>query len=219
MIRGVTSLITVVKRWTWIFPFGGKAKIAIHGGKQLHDLVTSRTSEYGSLIYMPQTVWWNGRHWWFFHSLDCYLLFTNWPEDKKYSALKGMLRDQADRWLQRQDLDELDTYDILKDAVQQQYRPQPAMHFPIQQKLLNRKQATSQLMHMLMIIDSSVLNLSLPTNDSIMHQFIRPWSHRSIRYTVFTTHYMICSPPQTRFRSFHASSLECRLWRRANRIA
>ena len=42
--------------------------------------------------------------------------------------------------------------------------------------------------------------------------FSRPRSHRSMRYT-------FCSPPQTRFRYFHSTSLECRLWRRANRIA
>ncbi len=48
---------------------------------------------------------------------------------------------------------------------------------------------------------------------------VRPHSHRSIRYTVFAIRYTFCSPPQTRFRYFHATSLECRLWRRANRIA
>ena len=48
---------------------------------------------------------------------------------------------------------------------------------------------------------------------------LRLWSHRSIRYTVFAIRYAIWSPPLTRFRSFHATSLECRLWRRANRIA
>ena len=48
---------------------------------------------------------------------------------------------------------------------------------------------------------------------------LRLWSHKSIRYTVFAIHYTIRSPPQTRFRSFHATSLECLLWRRANRIA
>ncbi len=49
---------------------------------------------------------------------------------------------------------------------------------------------------------------------------IRPRSHSTcIRYTVFAIRYTFCSPPQTRFRYFHATSLECRLWRRANRIA
>ncbi len=45
------------------------------------------------------------------------------------------------------------------------------------------------------------------------------WSHKSIRYTVFAIWYTIRCPPQTRFRYFHVTSLECRLWRRANRIA
>ena len=48
---------------------------------------------------------------------------------------------------------------------------------------------------------------------------IRPRSHRSIRFTVFAIRCTFCSPPQTRFRYFHATSLECCLWRRANRIA
>ena len=48
---------------------------------------------------------------------------------------------------------------------------------------------------------------------------VRLWSHRSIRYTVFAISYTICSPPQTRFRRFLATSLECCLSRRANRIA
>ena len=56
----------------------------------------------------------------------------------------------------------------------------------------------------------------------------RFWAHKAlitqkyslygIRYTVFAIRYTIRSPPQTRFCSFHATSLECRLWRRANRI-
>ncbi len=37
---------------------------------------------------------------------------------------------------------------------------------------------------------------------------LRPRSHRSIRYTLFAIHYTFCSPPQTRFRYFHATSLE-----------
>ncbi len=45
-----------------------------------------------------------------------------------------------------------------------------------------------------------------------LKKWLRPRSHRSMRYT-------FCSPPQTRFRFFHATSLECRLWRKANRIA
>ncbi len=34
----------------------------------------------------------------------------------------------------------------------------------------------------------------------------------AIRYSLYAIAYW--SPPQTRFRSFHATSLECRLWRR-----
>ena len=48
---------------------------------------------------------------------------------------------------------------------------------------------------------------------------LRLQSHTSILYTVFTIRYMINSPPQTRFHSFHATSLESRLWQRANHIA
>ncbi len=48
---------------------------------------------------------------------------------------------------------------------------------------------------------------------------LRLWSHRSIRYTVLAIRYTICAPPQTRFFSFHATSCEYHLWRRANRIA
>ncbi len=54
--------------------------------------------------------------------------------------------------------------------------------------------------------------------DSSPHMPIRLWSHRSIHY-IFAIRYTICSPPQTRFRSFHATSLECHQWQRANRIA
>ena len=48
---------------------------------------------------------------------------------------------------------------------------------------------------------------------------IRLWSHRSIQYTVFDIRYTIRFSPQTWFRSFHATSLECCLWRRANHVA
>ncbi len=68
--------------------------------------------------------------------------------------------------------------------------------------------------------------ISISTNGDIIDflsfnfQFsFGPRSHRSIRYTVFAIRYTLFSPPQTRFRYFHAPSLECRLWRRANRIA
>ncbi len=40
---------------------------------------------------------------------------------------------------------------------------------------------------------------------------LRLWSHRSISYMVLTIRYTICSPPQTGFCSFHATSLECSL--------
>ncbi len=40
-----------------------------------------------------------------------------------------------------------------------------------------------------------------------------------IHIEVYSIRYTIRSPPQTRFCSFHATSLECRLWRRANRTA
>ncbi len=47
-------------------------------------------------------------------------------------------------------------------------------------------------------------------------QSVKPCSHRSIRYTGIR--YTFCSPPQTRFPYFNATSLECRLWRSINRI-
>ncbi len=47
---------------------------------------------------------------------------------------------------------------------------------------------------------------------------LRPRSHRRIRYTVFAIRYTFCSPPQTRFHYFYATSLKCRLWWRANRL-
>ncbi len=64
----------------------------------------------------------------------------------------------------------------------------------------------------------------------ILLQFISPYltlpylsirhrSHRSIRYTVFAIRYTFYSPSQTIFRYFRATSLECRLWGRAKRIA
>ncbi len=55
-----------------------------------------------------------------------------------------------------------------------------------------------------------------PNDIGIMHNLsFSPRSHRSIRYTVFAIRYTFWSPPQTRFRYFRATSLECRLWRRA----
>ena len=52
---------------------------------------------------------------------------------------------------------------------------------------------------------------------SALQNQVRPRSHRSIM--LYGIRYTICSPQQTRFCYFHATSLECRLWRRANRIA
>ncbi len=143
----------------------------------LHDPVTSRTSQVSIMAHQficPKPFDGTEDVDDFFHSFDCYLSFTNWPEDKKYSALKGMLREQAARWLQRQDLEELNTYDLLKDAVQQQYRPQPAMQFRIRQKLLNRKQATRESVNAYADdIRQLCFKLNITDEDSIMHQFIQ----------------------------------------------
>ena len=55
-----------------------------------------------------------------------YADFANWNDDKKYHALKSQLQDRAARWLRRQNADTVNTFQLLKAALEQKYTSQPA---------------------------------------------------------------------------------------------
>ena len=73
-----------------------------------------------------------------------YADFANWDANKRYNALKSQLQEGAARWLRRQDLDELNSFDLLKEALATQYGLQPAQLFKLRQHLISRKQKSSE---------------------------------------------------------------------------
>ena len=75
-----------------------------------------------------------------FDTYEKYVEFAGWNNVRKFLGLKNMLQGNAGQWLRTVDLEEINTYDLLKDAVSTKYRLNQAQLFQIRQGLLERRQ-------------------------------------------------------------------------------
>jgi len=73
-------------------------------------------------------------------SFTRYADFSNWNPAKRYTALKSQLQEGAARWLRQQNLEEINTFELLQEALKTKYGLLPAQRFKIRQQLHNRKQ-------------------------------------------------------------------------------
>ena len=93
---------------------------------------------------------------------------------KKYHALKKQLQDGAARWLQRQNADTVNNFQLLKAALEQKYRPQPAQLFKLRQKLTTRKQQSSEsVTNYAEDVGHMCFKLGIDDDSQILHYFIQ----------------------------------------------
>ena len=64
-----------------------------------------------------------------------YAEFANWESTEKYSTLKSLMQEGAVQWLRRQDLEQLNTFELLKTELENKYRMQPVQRFPRRQRV------------------------------------------------------------------------------------
>ena len=67
-----------------------------------------------------------------------YVEFANWNQQKKYSALESLMQEGAAQWLRRQDLEQLNTYELLKTELENKYRMQHVQRFQRRHELMSR---------------------------------------------------------------------------------
>ena len=103
-----------------------------------------------------------------------YADFANWDDNKKYHALKSQLQDGAARWLRRQNADTVNTFQLLQEALEQQYRLQPAQLFKLRQKLTTRKQQSSESVKTYAEdVGHMCFKLGIDDDSQVLHYFIQ----------------------------------------------
>ena len=76
----------------------------------------------------------------FFESFEQYAQFADWADRKKTNALKTMLKDNASRWLSRQNFQDDITYNDLVDQIRLKYQLIQSQIFQLHSKLTSTKQ-------------------------------------------------------------------------------
>ncbi len=109
----------------------------------------------------------------FLHAFEMFSDFANWSEVKKFKGLKGMLVDNAAKWLQRQDLEEEATYDELVQLLRARYGLTPTQRFQLRTELATITQGQNETVDNFAERVEQLCN-KLDTDEEVTtHQFIQ----------------------------------------------